>query len=98
VVGVSGGKIDAGETEYAALRRELLEELGIEVLAAERLLELRHDYPERSVELCMWRVTGYQGAPRGLDDQALKWMLPSRLASERLLEADLPVVAALNRR
>lgn len=93
-----GGKLQAGETEYEALRRELHEELGVEVRIAERLLELHHDYPERRVELCMWRVTGYCGEPRGLDGQALKWVQPSALASERLLEADRPIVAALNAR
>ena len=90
-----GGKIQAGESELAALRRELNEELGVTLEDAERMLELSHDYPERRVQLCMWRVTAYRGEPRTLDGQALKWVDPADLASEDLLEADRPIVLAL---
>src|SRR5262245_59225961 len=90
-----GGKIDAGETERAALVRELAEELGIVVIAAERLLELSHDYADRRVELCTWRVTRYDGVPHGRDGQTLKWVHPLALGDEDLLEADGPIVAAV---
>ena len=90
-----GGKIQAGESELAALRRELNEELGVTLEDAERMLELSHDYPERRVQLCMWRVTAYRGEPRTLDGQALKWVDPADLAGEDLLEADRPIVLAL---
>ena len=90
-----GGKIDTGESELDALRRELFEELGVRLETAERMLELSHDYPERRVQLCMWRVTAYRGEPRTLDGQALKWVHPADLSSEDLLEADRPIVQAL---
>ena len=90
-----GGKIDAGESERGALDRELREELGVEVAGAERMLELRHEYPDRIVELCMWRITGYTGVPHPHDGQALKWVAPARLPEEDLLEADRPIVARL---
>jgi 8-oxo-dGTP diphosphatase len=90
-----GGKIDTGESELEALRRELLEELGVRLEAAERMLELSHDYAERRVKLSMWRVTAYRGEPRTLDGQALKWVHPADLTNEDLLEADRPIVQAL---
>ena len=90
-----GGKIDAGETERGALDRELREELGVEVAGAERMLELRHEYPDRIVELCMWKVTRYRGVPQPHDGQALKWVAPALLAEEDLLEADRPIVERL---
>ncbi len=90
-----GGKIDSGESERDALVRELREELGVRVLAAERLLELQHEYPDRHIELCMWRVSEYSGVPQPHDGQALKWVYPDRLADEDLLEADRPIVQLL---
>jgi 8-oxo-dGTP diphosphatase len=39
-----GGKIDAGESDEAALRRELREELGVAVGKARPLVSLSHDY------------------------------------------------------
>lgn len=93
-----GGKIDSGESELDALERELREELGVDVTRAERMLELRHEYPERHVELCMWHVREYRGVPEPRDGQALKWVMPEELAHEDLLEADRPIVQALAKR
>jgi len=90
-----GGKLHAGEDPYAGLVRELREELGVELHAAERLLRYPHAYPERTVWLDMWIATDWSGEPRGLDGQALKWVDPARLHEEDILEADQPIVAAL---
>jgi 8-oxo-dGTP diphosphatase len=93
-----GGKLQDGEAPYDALVRELREELGVEVLAAERLMRYPHEYPGPVVWLDMWIVTEWRGEPRGLDGQALKWVEPARLDEEDILEADQPIVAALMQR
>ena len=93
-----GGKIEPGESESEALSRELREELGIEVAAAHPELTLRHDYPEKRVQVSLWIVDRYAGEPRGLDGQALKWVAPARLPDEDVLEADKPFIEALLRR
>jgi 8-oxo-dGTP diphosphatase len=92
-----GGKLHDGEAAYAGLVRELHEELGVAVLAAEPLMRYAHDYPDRTVWLDMWIVGDWSGEPRGLDGQALKWVEPARLHEEDILEADQPIVAALVR-
>ncbi len=90
-----GGKLDGGETPFAALRRELDEELGIAVDAAHPVIRIRHDYPDRRVLLDVWAVTGYRGSPQGCDGQNLRWCEADALAGARLLPADRPVVTAL---
>jgi 8-oxo-dGTP diphosphatase len=90
-----GGKVHDGEGAYDALVRELREELGVEVLAAERLMRYPHAYPDRVVWLDMWIVTDWRGDATSLDGQALKWVEPARLGGEDILEADQPIVAAL---
>jgi len=90
-----GGKIAAGETPLAGLKRELLEELGITVLAAEALLSFTHDYPDRSVRLHVWLVSRYAGQPQGLEGQPLKWVAVADLGKAAILPADRPIIAAL---
>ena len=48
-----GGKVAAGESEEAALARELREELGIEMTTAKPFMRLTHAYPDREVELSL---------------------------------------------
>jgi 8-oxo-dGTP diphosphatase len=90
-----GGKVAPGESEEAALARELQEELGIEVISARALMRLMHRYPDRDVELSMWVVERYGGDPQPLDGQRLKWVERARLTGEDILEADGPFVTAL---
>jgi 8-oxo-dGTP diphosphatase len=90
-----GGKLHAGESACEALVRELREELGVEVRAAQHLMRYPVEYPGRVVWLNMWIVTDWGGEPAGLDGQALKWVAPPRLPEEDILEADQPIVDVL---
>ena len=92
-----GGKIEAGESAEGALRRELLEELGVRASALRAVFELRHEYPERHVELAVFVVDAYSGVPAGLEGQALRWESPAALRSVALLPADLPIIEWLER-
>lgn len=93
-----GGKIAYGETEQAALARELGEELGVVPLQSEPLLSLVHDYPDRRVDLRLHVVSRFDGEARGLDGQAIRWVPLAALPQQDLLEADAPFVEALQRR
>jgi 8-oxo-dGTP diphosphatase len=90
-----GGKLAAGEERFAALRRELDEELGIEVLEAEPLLEIVHDYTEKRVRLDVWRVLRYRGEVGPREGQQLRWAAVDELADLPLLEADRPIIDRL---
>jgi 8-oxo-dGTP diphosphatase len=90
-----GGKVAHGESEAAALARELREELGVEVQACRPFMRLEHRYPDRHVELSLWIVERFSGSPRALDGQELRWVAPQLLGHEDLLEADRPFVEAL---
>ena len=92
-----GGKTEAGESDAQALRRELREELGVQVSAARPLLELAYEYSERHVELSVWMVEEFSGVPAGLEGQQLQWAQPAALRSLQLLRADLPIVEWLER-
>jgi mutator protein MutT len=90
-----GGKVEPGEMREAGLARELQEELGITISTPRPLIRVRHTYPTRDVLLDMWVVMRYQGEPRGLDGQALRWCALDDLHAADLLPADKPIVGAL---
>jgi 8-oxo-dGTP diphosphatase len=92
-----GGKLHEGEAAFDGLVRELGEELGVTVHAAERLIRYPHAYPDRTVWLDLWTVSAWSGEPQGLDGQAFKWVAPARLHEEDILEADRPMIEALVR-
>ncbi|HWJ04705.1 MAG TPA: (deoxy)nucleoside triphosphate pyrophosphohydrolase [Steroidobacteraceae bacterium] len=90
-----GGKLHAAEDAYDGLVRELREELGIDVHAAERLMRYAVTSQDRQVWLDMWIVTAWSGTVAGLEGQAWKWVAPAALPAEDILEADQPIVDAL---
>jgi 8-oxo-dGTP diphosphatase len=90
-----GGKLNEGEDAFVGLARELREELGVAVAAAEPLIRYSHRYADRVVWLDMWVVTEWSGEPHGLDGQALKWVQLEVLPGEDILEADQPIIEAL---
>jgi 8-oxo-dGTP diphosphatase len=69
-----GGKVESGETLFAALFRELQEEIDVRIDDAEEFMVLEHDYPHAYVRLHICLVKSWQGLPRGLENQALGWL------------------------
>lgn len=90
-----GGKVEPGETPFQALERELHEELGIRIQAAEPLVSVPQAYPGKRIVLDVYEVPSFTGTARGLEKQALAWAPPEKLASYPMPPADRPVVAAL---
>lgn len=90
-----GGKIEAGETPYAALVRELREELGIEVVAAWPWIVREHVYPHAHVRLYFFRVTAWRGEINDHVHDALAWQTPGTPSVSPMLPANAPVLAAL---
>jgi 8-oxo-dGTP diphosphatase len=91
-----GGKLETGESPIQALERELLEELGIEVSCARQLIRVRHDYPDKSVLLDVWRVDHFVGVPVGREGQPLEWVSLSDLDKFTFPVANIPIIQALH--
>lgn len=81
-----GGKLHPGETVEDAVRRELAEELGVEVLAVgERLLAVPDPGSAFLVELYPVKISG---EPQALEHEALGWFKPEELAGLELAPSD----------
>ncbi len=90
-----GGKVAEGETAREALRRELQEELGIVAGDCRPLMRIRHDYPDRAILLDVWRVSHFDGSPRGREGQLVEWVPVAELHRRPFPAANRPVVMAL---
>jgi mutator protein MutT len=69
-----GGKREEPESFEECLRRELREELGIEIEAVELLDSITHAYPEKTVLLKFFRCRWQAGEPQALGCQAFAWI------------------------
>jgi 8-oxo-dGTP diphosphatase len=86
-----GGKLEAGESVDAALRRELHEELGIVIGAAQPWRETIVDYPHALVRLHFCKVHDWQGAFEMREGQQMAWQqLPVRVGP--VLPGTVPVL------
>lgn len=90
-----GGKLESGESLESALKRELLEELGIELNACQPLVEIQHDYPDKSVLLDVWSVSDFSGVPYGREQQPIRWVAPEALVEYEFPEANQPIIWAI---
>ena len=90
-----GGKVEARESVGDALRRELEEELGVQIEDSEPLMAVEHDYGDKQVRLDVHRVTRWQGEPRGQEGQPLAWQFPTDLSLWPFPAANTSILARL---
>ena len=89
-----GGKIDPGETAEECLRRELLEEIGIQARIERSLPASTHRYPTFTITLYPFVCTIEEGEIFLHEHAALLWLPPSQMHTLDWAEADVPVLAA----
>ncbi len=90
-----GGKREPGESLEDCLQRELREELGIEITTPIPFRVIRHEYPEKTVELHFFRCSIRDGQARALDCEDFRWVAPEELIKFKFPPADQPLIQAL---
>ena len=90
-----GGKCESMESPESALIRELKEECGIVVTECSFFKTITHDYGDKKVELCFYKVTKFDGEPVGSEGQTTSWVPISDLSSYDFPDANKEVVADL---
>ncbi len=91
-----GGKLEPGEDVVQALRRELKEELGIEIQTARPLIKTEYAYPDKTVLLDVWLVSSFNGIPAGLEGQEIRWVAIESLRDYQFPAADEPIITAIS--
>ena len=69
-----GGKIESGESQLQALKREIQEELNLVVEQASFLFTHVNTFPDRIVDLHVWKVSAWSGDVKGMENQAYDWL------------------------
>lgn len=91
-----GGKVEPGESSADAIRRELHEELGIEVGRVCPWLTRDFEYEHAAVRLRFFRIHDWQGEPQGREGQAFGWHeVRQALSVTPVLPANGPILRAL---
>lgn len=92
-----GGKINSGETEEECLKRELKEELNIEIEILKKLVPNIHHYTSFVIKLIPFLVQYISGEIILLEHANYKWVNKNELDNLDWAEADLPIVQQIKR-
>ncbi|MGQ3890993.1 8-oxo-dGTP diphosphatase MutT [Legionella sp. CNM-4043-24] len=91
-----GGKLETGELPADALKREIMEEVGLDVQDMRFLTDIEHVYPTRQVTLHVWQVTGFTGSPVCREAQtSLRWVTLDELERYDFPEANQKIIPLL---
>ena len=92
-----GGKRETGESLAECLQRELFEELRVRIDLPVPYQIVRHDYPEKIVELHFFRCAIEQGQAMPADCAEIKWVFPEELTQFKFPPADRVIINSLQR-
>jgi mutator protein MutT len=90
-----GGKIEPDEDAAACIKRELMEELAIEVEVGDRLITIDHEYETLRVTLVVHHCLHISGEPQAIACTEMRWVKLEDLDQYQLPAANYQIVAAL---
>ena len=96
-----GGKVMENENSEEALRREIKEELGIELQSAIHMTDILHEYSDNDgirntkVLLDVYEVRDWLGEPKGLEGQPISWVKRSELSQYEFPDANYEILSLL---
>ena len=90
-----GGKLEENESPEECLKRELEEELNIEVEVKGLFTESEYSYPDLDVDILVFNMNYINGSFKLTSHSQVKWVKPSELGYYDFAEADRPIVTKL---
>ena len=87
-----GGKIQSDESPYAAIIREINEELGCTVNPVKTLKANTHSYPDFDIDLTPIVCELSVGEPFALEHAEIRWVIASELHQFDWAAADVPII------
>ncbi|HEY9743501.1 MAG TPA: A/G-specific adenine glycosylase [Coleofasciculaceae cyanobacterium] len=90
-----GGKIELGETVEECIKREILEELAIEIEVGDRLISIDHAYSHFRVTLTVHHCRYLTGIPQPLECDEIRWVTLDEIDQFPFPKANSQIIAAL---
>ena len=90
-----GGKLEEGETIEECIKREIKEELDIEINVGNHLITINHDYTKFKVSLIVYLCTHLKGIPQAIECSEIKWVNVDELNNFTFPEANIGIINAL---
>ena len=91
-----GGKCDAGETLRECLRREIREELGIDIEVGPQIAVVKHGYTHFRITLHVFECLHTGGEPQALDVADWAWVTLDELDRYAFPATDRQIIDVLN--
>ena len=92
-----GGKKEAGETIEDCIKREVLEELGIEVALEEHLITIEYNYSEIRVKLHVYHCRYLRGILQAIECDEFRWVTLDEIDRFTFPEANEQIITALKK-
>ena len=93
-----GGKIEFGETIEECIKREIKEELGIEIEVGDRLISIDHAYSHFRVTLNVHHCRHLTGVPQPIECDEVRWVTLDELDQFPFPKANIQIIAALRQK
>jgi len=91
-----GGKVNDGESDLSALKREIEEEVGLQIERAHVIMQVIHEYAGNTVKLQAWVVSRWTGSPVGREAQAVEWIPLNNVGQLSFPAANAKITRALS--
>lgn len=92
-----GGKVESGESPEDALRREIHEELEVDINVGDLIETIEYDYPAFHLSMKCFACTIVGGSPHLLEHEAAKWLTSMQLGSVDWLPADVTLIPKIEK-
>ena len=90
-----GGKIEAGETPYQTLEREIAEEIDIHIHQSQFLKTFEYSYDDRDITIHAYLVEEWDGVPFAKEGQPSRWVDQEDLNADEFPDANRPIIEML---
>ena len=92
-----GGKKEPNETIQDCIKREVLEELGIEIVVEEHLITVEHTYTQVKITLDVYNCRYLQGTPQTIECDEFRWVTLDEIDSFTFPKANEQIISAIRK-